>query len=340
MKLFKHVKVPGKLILSGEHAVVYDRPAIAMAISRFVQASVKPQDANAIVFNFPDFNYYHVMTLQELSVLKNKLLSRYELFLRDNYDVCKILDGFFTLAHFAVINFIEQMDLCVQEGLNITIHSQLSPGSGLGSSAAVVLSITRALALYYGIDCNTEAYLRLTNEAEKLQHGYPSGMDAYVSLHGNCWYFTKTERKKCELPLLPMFMVNSGKPASGTGESVAVVATKFKHSNIWDEFATTTQKLYVALQKHNINNIQKLLRENHRLLVEIGVVPQTVQKFIHTIEQAGAAAKICGAGAVKGERGGMILVIAKKVEAIRQLCMQYGYQLEPVKIAVRGMRVV
>jgi mevalonate kinase len=84
--------------------------------------------------------------------------------------------------------------------------------------------------------------------------------------------------------------------------------------------------------------MRALIRENHRLLVQIGVVPEKVQRFISAVEARGGAAKICGAGAISGNAGGTLLLLAEELP--QGLCEQYGYAADPVRGDPLGTRMV
>ena len=70
------------------------------------------------------------------------------------------------------------------------------------------------------------------------------------------------------------------------------------------------QNMESALADNEVERLKELVRENHRLLVQIGVVPERVQCFVDSIEQQGGAAKVCGAGAIGGHQGGIVWVIS------------------------------
>jgi mevalonate kinase len=84
--------------------------------------------------------------------------------------------------------------------------------------------------------------------------------------------------------------------------------------------------------------MQSLIRENHRLLCRIGVVPQKVQQFVSEVEAAGGAAKVCGAGSVRGDSGGAVLVLADFMPAA--LAEKYGYNVSPLRGDPLGTRIV
>ncbi len=171
-----------------------------------------------------------------------------------------------------------------------------------------------------------------------MQHGRASGVDSYVSLHGGCVRFQGGEAQKVPLPRVPVFIVHTGVPETTTGECVSRVAREFEKSMIWDDFEEITRRVEQVLGRNDIGAIQAAIRENHRLLVRIGVVPERVQQFVADIERWGGSAKISGAGAIAGDKGGVVMVIAEKPPV--ELCTRYGYELVAVRGEPLGVRIV
>jgi mevalonate kinase len=68
------------------------------------------------------------------------------------------------------------------------------------------------------------------------------------------------------------------------------------------------------------------------------VVPKRVQQFISELEHQGGSAKICGAGSVVGDKGGVVLVFAETPP--NELCAKYGYSISPVRGDPLGTRIV
>lgn len=147
-----------------------------------------------------------------------------------------------------------------------------------------------------------------------------------------------------KLPSLPRklyILSNLDRGTSATtGECVEAVAKSFSKDLIWNDFGAVTQEICKAFQSKKISEIQKCIRENHRLLVKIGVVPLKVQSFISDIEKRGAAAKICWAGSISSEKSGIVLIIADSSESVQQICEKYGYKISPVKSEERGLHIV
>lgn len=330
---------PGKLIISGEHAVVYGRPAIAMAVNRFVETTVTPEDQETVSFHLLDLKYHKNVAVNTLRDLKASLRRKYTKFLNGETGIGSVLKQPFQLAQFAAIHLIDHVSPKRIDGLKINTQSSIPVGCGMGSSAAVTLSVLRALTQHYAMEIDQKNFLELAFEAERLQHGYPSPIDLNIAYHGGCIYFHNGTVQARALPQVPMFLVNTGTPDVSTGECVTQVAENFAQDGIWDEFANVTNALDKALQANQVGNIQDLLRENHRLLHKIGVVPEKVKKFIEELQAVGAAAKICGAGAVRGEQAGAVLIMHDNIESLKAICECYGYSIEKVKAASQGLHV-
>ena len=329
---------PGKIIISGEHAVVYGKPALVMAVDRYAEATVVPRPDHKVSVDLLDFNQSSSLTINALRELKHRLIKNYHLFLNGELGVRDILKKPFELFEFLVITLLDGLQLKMDRGVKIELKSDIPIGCGMGSSAATILSVLRAMSEFLKLELVPEKYYDFGLEAEKLQHGHSSGVDPYISLHGGFIRFQRKEAEKLELPELPIFLVNTGVPETTTGECVAHVASRFKDSPIWNDFEVVTNEIQDALLAQDFSELQRLVKENNRLLQAIGVVPQNISEFIRDIEHWGGAAKIAGAGAVSGDRGGIVTVFAE--QAPHEVCSRYGYEILPVKGEPYGARVV
>ncbi len=329
---------PGKLILSGEHAVVYGCPAIAMAIDRSAQAQIETGHHDRVAFNLTDYQYDESFTLRALRDMRARIARDYHLFADGKLGIRDVLKKPVELLEYSFIMLMDGLHLKLDSGLVVTVRSSIPIGCGLGSSAAAVLSEIRALGHYFRVDFRPDWHYKYSMEAENLQHGHASGLDSYISLHGGCAVFQQGEARKLPLPGWPLFLVNTGTPATTTGECVAAVAERMGTSLIWDDFSGITFELESALAATDREGIQRVIRANHRLLEHIGVVPARVSQFIAAVEQAGGAAKICGAGSIVGDNAGMVLVVAK--EPPLELCRAFGYAVTAVRGEPLGTRII
>lgn len=334
------VLAPGKLILSGEHAVVYGHPALAMAVNRYVTATATPQQAPHVSFDLSDLSYQRQFSLSTLDAIKNRIKQKYHRFVGGEFKIRDVLQKPVELAQVALSLFFEMLNIKLTQGVKIHIESTIPIGCGMGSSAATVLSIVHAVANHLDMTLTPEMILRLGLEAENMQHGHSSGLDLQVSLHGGCLYIKDGQIHQRNVPAVPMYLVNTGSPASTTGECVESAATYFKTSQIGNEFAAVTEAMDVALQAGNIQTVQQTVHANHALLVRIGVVPDMVQQFISSVQTIGGAAKICGAGSIAGDTAGVALIITEDAAALTDLCARHHYSLLPIMGESRGVHLV
>lgn len=337
MKKMKAV-APGKLILSGEHAVVYGKPAIAMAIDRSAVFELTPQADECVTFDLPGIETSDSYTLMALRDFKRRVDRKYKEFLSGGIGIGYVLSAPVDLFKFAFIHTLDGLHSKLDSGMVMKLRSSIPVGCGMGSSAATVLSELRAMGHYLRVDFKRDWFYEYSLEAEKLQHGKPSGVDSYISLNGGCARFRNGEATPMSLPRMKMFMVQTGIPEATTGECVMDVERNFQRSAIWSEFEDVTNAFEGAIRTNNSQKIHWLVRENNRLLSAIGVVPETVQRFIADIEQWGGSAKVCGAGSVVGDKGGIVLVFADEMP--QAICAKYGYTVSPVRGDPLGTRIV
>ena len=333
------VLAPGKLILSGEHAVVYGHPALAMAVNRYVTAIALPQLAPHISFDLSDLSYQRRLTLATLNTLKKRIKEKYQRFVNGDFKIRDVLQKPVELAQFAFSLFFEVLNIKLTQGIKIRIESNIPMGCGMGSSAATVLSIVHAIAHHLNVDIPPEIFLRLGLEAENMQHGYSSGLDLQVSMHGGCLYVKDGEVHQRRISELPMYLVNTGLPQTSTGECVEAAAKYFKTSQIGEDFAAVTTLMDAAFSAGHLQNAMSAISENHKLLTKIDVVPAAVQQFIAEIHAINGAAKICGAGAIAGENAGVVLVVTENESALIELSARHNYSILPITGESRGVHV-
>ncbi|MCC5850815.1 MAG: hypothetical protein JJU29_22225 [Verrucomicrobia bacterium] len=299
-------RAPGKLILSGEHAVVHGAPALAMAVNRHATAEILPHSREEILLQLPEGREVH-MPLSDLTEHLARVEARHQAFQAGTGGVSEIVPAPEDLLFAAVA-------LCQpQTGHIIRLESNIPRGAGMGSSAAVILTILRGLSPESTMEILAKDALR----CENFQHGRSSGLDVEVCLRGGMVYAKKGAFRNCSIPYPPAFQIwLSGTPESSTGECVAQVGKQFpKQDSTWNAFAAVTRRTRLALESKDSAAWLGLIRENHRLLCQIGVVPPAVQKVIAEQEAHGGAGKICGAGSIRGDAAGLILLIGPTLQS-------------------------
>ena len=284
---------PGKIILFGEHAVVYGRPAIAVPVEQVrAKATIlaRPTAPRPGVFiEAPDIGL--AAHLDELPV-----------------------DHAFTLLFAGLQNHfsIDHFPAC-----HLRVTSTIPIASGLGSGAAISVAILRAAAEFLGHPLPLEDLSRLAYEAEKAYHGTPSGIDNTVIAYAKPVYFIRQQPLQFIRVAAPFNLViaQSG-ITSSTADVVAAVRQAHDQQpdafeTLFDQVARISNQALHAIQQGTVADLGPLMTENHRVLQHMGVSLPELDHLIDTALQAGAlGAKLSGAG-----RGGNILALVNPEKA-------------------------
>jgi mevalonate kinase len=224
-------------------------------------------------------------------------------------------------------------------GMCITMQTDLLIGSGMGSSAAVVVSVLKAVEHCLQSFMAPEIFFKLAHQAESMQHGKSSGLDLHSSLRGGCLHFKEGQITARMPSTLPFYLIQTGQPQTTTGECVAAVANYFKNTHIGNDFADVAHAMDHALQSNHQQNLIQAVRENHKLLTRLGVVPEKVQKLIAEVENAGGGAKISGAGAVSGNHAGAVFIVMEDEAVLKKFSWHDQYAILPIQCEMQGVFV-
>ncbi len=300
---------PGKLILSGEHSVVYGAPACALAVNKTIQGEYNSRIDNIVTIRNHDLNIESSFKLSEMITLREELLKRYQGFTNNQLSINQVLKKPIELCWFAIAQAcVGVTGWSPSYGFDIQLKTDIPIGCGMGSSAALIINLILGVSRLLKLSLSEKEIYDLALTTENLQHGYSSGLDIKLILNGGIHLYQNNCLTPMQVETLPFQTINSGKPQSTTGECVAFVKQQNFSKTLWKEFENTTLAFITALQDKDNAQLITIIQKNHRLLCEIGVVPQPIQTMITEIEERGGAAKICGAGSVQGHHAGMILV--------------------------------
>ncbi len=329
---------PGKIILTGEHAVVYGKPALVTAVNRFARTCVESDGSSSIRFAFragkqsSEVEY----TADGVFELYCRLNDRYQEFSAEARDIGSVLTNPLELIPYAYAVIANRNNAAAGIGVRVTVDVDIPPGCGMGASAAVSLSVLKSVAEFYNVELGMGDYYECALRCERLQHGRPSGIDPYVCLHGGFIRFQTDAIKRLAAPRTAFSIVLTGTPESSTGECVMKVRENHAGTDIWTEFEAVALELELAIAADDITGIYRNIRENHRLLTMIGVVPKKVCEFVREVEDRNGAAKISGGGSVKGDRAGVVIVFADF--ELAELCEKFDYTLLSISGENRGLR--
>jgi len=287
---------PGKIILFGEHAVVYGRPALAVPVTQ-VHAEVEildispsgGSDSAGIWIHAPDVNLH-----AELNTLPS------------DHPIASVIHNFLFLAR--ITSF---------PSLQINISSTIPIASGLGSGTAVTVALARALSIHLDKQMTNKELNAFAYEIEKLYHGTPSGIDNTVVTYAAPVYFLKDQPAETFKPGKPFTIVigDTGIPAP-TKESVADVRRLWSNDRarwdlIFDGVADISFSARRVIEEGWVDMLGDLMNENHALLQGMTVSSPELDRLVSAARNAGAmGAKLSGGG-----RGGNMIALVEAGKA-------------------------
>jgi len=281
---------PGKIILFGEHAVVYNRPALAVPVNQVqVDVEVLDSDKPGIWIDAPMVNLQG-----ELSTLPS------------DHPIGSV-----------ILKVFQHFGISQRPNFQLTITSTIPVAAGLGSGAAVSVALVRALSSFLLLPLTNEQVNQLVFEIEKLHHGTPSGIDNTVITYNMPVYYMKSkpiETFKCGKPFT-IVIGDTGVPAP-TKESVGDVR------RLWLRDTNTFEKIFnevaqiSTMARHFIESgrpelLGELMDHNHEFLQQMTVSSPELDVLVDAARKAGAlGAKLSGGG-----RGGNMIALVNQASA-------------------------
>lgn len=281
---------PGKVILFGEHAVVYGQPAIAVPVFQVrARAVVTPElraPPGSVHLQAPDI---------ALDAWLSELPAQHPL----------VLPVHLVLNHLGISQ---------PPPLRLRIVSSIPVASGLGSGAAVAIASMRALANFLGNSLADEQVSQMAFEVEKLHHGTPSGIDNTVIAFGRPVYFQRLaqgphiETFRAAAPF-NLVIADTGIP-SPTSSTVGDVRRAWQADpQHFEDLFRQVGELVGEARQHIANGhlqpLGDLMDRNHALLQAIGVSSPELDDLVLAAREAGAlGAKLSGGG-----RGGNLIAL-------------------------------
>jgi len=303
---------PGKVILFGEHFVVYGVKAILCAINKRITVTAEKIEDNII------------------SIQSN--IGNLEL--EPNKDVSKInspLKPFYYLANKIIKN--------KNTGIKIKVESEIPLGIGLGSSSACCVAGAAAISRLFS-NTSKEEILELAIEAEKTIFQNTSGADCTVCTFGGIMEYDKKNgfSKIKSKPDFHLVIANSN--IEHSTELIVKDVKLFKKnnenefSNLCKDEEKLVEDVLELFKKNNIKVLGEKVNENQRYLETIGISNEKIRKMIQIGKESSFGAKITGAGG-----GGCVFALTDDTN-LNKTINQFrnkNYECFSVKIDLEGL---
>jgi len=280
---------PGKVVLFGEHAVVYGYPGISAAINTGLRATISRDPDGPRVLN-PRFRSSFPVPHSDSDI---RMLSKGADLALEMYGLEK-------------------------ERIAIDIESDIVPGMGLGFSAAFSVALCRAFRHMNGCDPATPWDNGLFDEAQRLEgvfHGNPSGIDAATILSNGLLWFRKgppRELLPLRIPAPVIGVVCIVEPAARTLEMVALLSRRRAQNpsvidGVLDEIGLVTVDAAIALGRGDTPAAGRLMFRNHELLARLGLSTPGLDRAVkHLLDYGVLGAKLSGGGG-----GGAVVALVR-----------------------------
>lgn len=280
---------PGKVILFGEHAVVYGQPAIA--------APVQAVSANAIIT--PDIQAPSGRVWIEAPEAGISA------------ELGALPEGDPLAA--AVGACLQALDISHPPAFKLRVSSTIPMGGGLGSGAAVSVSILRAVSAFLGHPLSDEQVSALAFEVEKIHHGTPSGIDNTVITYAKPVFFVKGRAVEFLEVAAPFTLLIADSGASTpTKISVGAVRAAWqaepeRYGQLFVQIGDLAKQARKAIEAGDNKQLGPLMDRNHELLQQMDVSSPELDVLVAVARKAGArGAKLSGGG-----RGGNMIALVE-----------------------------
>lgn len=280
----------GKVILAGEHAVVYGVPALAVGIERGASATSYPNGQSRSKLLLPSFQ----MTVEtgedsELARAFGNLLDE-------------------ARRHFSVPE------------VDVEARATLPPGGGLGCSAALGVAIARALVK------GDAAVAACAMAWERVFHGNPSGIDAAVSMRGGCLRFVKGQPpEQVHVGAKMLFAIGFTGSSSSTKAMVDHVARlrardRVRVDEAFERIRAIVEQAVLSVGHGQLGELGALLSDNQRVLASLDLSTPTIDKLCHVaIDEGALGSKLTGAGG-----GGSVIALCSNSKTVERVLASWS----------------
>lgn len=316
------VSAPGKLILLGEHAVVYDKPCIVTAVDQRLSCEISSLEKRILEINAPDVGVSNYS--KSIEELGSGDIEKGAMFIE-----------------LAVRNFYKAHSF--KSGLRISSRSEFKHTFGFGSSSAVTACVMKGLSEMLGIKLTEREIFDLSYKTVLDAQGVGSGFDVASAVYGGTVYFVTSGKKIEPLNIKNFNLVvgYSGEKAD-TASIVKEVAEKReknpeKIDRIFSEIEELVDRAKEAIVDSNWEKLGLFMNRDQELLTEVGVSIKKLDEMIDAARKSGAyGAKLSGAG---GGDCMIALCPPEKIAGVKTAISDADGEILDVKVNAEGARI-
>ena len=327
------VSAPGKLMLFGEHAVVYGRPCIVTAVGQRMKATVELTNDSMFHLEAPDVSVTNYK--KPMSQLSQGEIPKGAKFVE--IAVKNFLADQFTSKESRPTFEVEKT------GVKVTTKSEFNSQFGFGSSSASTVCVLKALSELTKAKLSNKALFKIAFKTVIDIQGKGSGFDVAAAIFGGTLYFVIGGKiiKPLNLKFLPLIIGYSGIKAD-TVELMAEVskkAAKFPKviDDIYSNIGELVPQAKKALLKGDFQTVGELMNFNQGYLSSLGVSSGKLDAMINAARDAGAyGAKLSGAGV-----GDCMIALAPKNtrKNVEKAISKTGGQAIKIPVNVEGIKI-
>ncbi|RDI49985.1 mevalonate kinase [Nocardia mexicana] len=289
-----------KVIVFGEHAVVYGAPAIAAPVPELavhVSATRSPSESGCRV------TFSEVEPGAGTSALREPADAGLQTLVSN------------TLRAFGIGD-------C---GIDLVVDCPIPPARGLGSSAACGRAVAVALADLFDRELDAQTGFDLVQSAERVAHGTPSGVDTAATASTVPILFRDGVAAPLSIGPETVFVVADSGTSSSTKDSVSRLRRRFEREPAEQRrFVTAitdiTRSALTDIECGDVRGLGTKMTENHWLLGDLGLSTAHLDHLVQVALQAGA----CGAKVTGGGSGGCLLAVAEGPERAAEVAVRLG----------------
>jgi mevalonate kinase len=305
------VSVPGKVILLGEHAVIYGKPALITTIDKRLKVTLSESKKFLIVAPEGENYIRHIVGV-----------------VCQRYGVKKIPKV--------------KIEITTEIPIGYHLGSSAAVAAGAVGAFSYYLKKIWNPNTINNLACECEKMIHVNSSGVD---------PAAVVSGGLIWYrreldfLRSTWQLQFRIPenLNHFYLIDTGRPKETTGEMVAFVKTqyiqnKLRYGKLFDELEIQVKRIAISLKENSEKELIESIKIGEKILERLGVVSRKILPFIRKVEESGGAAKILGGGGQQAGVGYLLCYHADNSK-LNQISKIFGFSVEPVILDTAGIRL-